>query len=59
MTMQISPSTYFTSFAQAILFRDASIDVVWREMAAVAVIGAFFFGGALWRFRGTIVVAQT
>jgi ABC-2 type transport system permease protein len=59
MTMQISPSTHFTSFAQAILFRDASIDVVWREMAAVAVIGALFFGGALWRFRGTIVVAQT
>lgn len=57
--MQISPSTHFVSFAQAILFRDASFLVVWRELAAFTVIGAAFFTGALMRFRETITVARS
>jgi ABC-2 type transport system permease protein len=59
MIMRISPSTHFVSFAQAILFRDASLAVVWRELAAFTVIGAAFFAGALLRFRETITVART
>lgn len=58
-TMQISPATHYTSFAQAILFRDASLAMVWRELAAFTVIGAAFFAGALLRFRKTIIVAQS
>ena len=54
--MQISPSTHFVAFAQAILYRGAGLDVVWPQFLAVAVIGALFFGLAILRFRS--VVAQ-
>ena len=49
--MEASPSTHFVSFAQAILYRGAGFDVVWREYAIVAVIGGLFFALALLRFR--------
>ena len=55
--MQVSPSTHFVSFAQAILYRGAGFDVVWPQFVAVALIGGLFFGLALLRFRS--VVAQT
>src|ERR1035438_5593978 len=54
--MQVSPSTHFVAFAQAILYRGAGIDVVWPEFLAVAVIGGLFFGLAILRFRS--VAAQ-
>jgi len=57
MVMQASPSTHFVSFAQAILYRGAGIDVVWPQFLAVGLIGGLFFGLALWRFRS--VAAQT
>jgi ABC-2 type transport system permease protein len=49
--MQASPSTHFVSFAQAILFRGAGIEVVWPQFLAVALIGGLFFGAAVLRFR--------
>ena len=55
--MQASPSTHFVSFAQAILYRGAGLDVVWPEFLAVALMGSFFFNLALLRFRR--VSAQT
>jgi ABC-2 type transport system permease protein len=55
--MQLSPSTHFVSFAQAILYRGAGLDIVWPQFVAVALIGGLFFGLALLRFRS--VAAQT
>ena len=52
--MKFAPSTHFVSFAQAILFRGAGFDVVWRDFATVALIGVVFFIGALLRFRKTV-----
>ncbi len=52
--MQLSLTTHFVTFAQAILFRGAGFTVVWPEFAAVAVIGLLFFGGALLRFRASM-----
>ncbi|HYM72870.1 MAG TPA: ABC transporter permease [Stellaceae bacterium] len=49
--MQVSPSTHFVSFAQAILYRGAGLGIVWPEFLAVALIGGLFFGLALLRFR--------
>jgi ABC-2 type transport system permease protein len=49
--MQVSPSTHFVSFAQAILYRGAGFDVVWPQFLAVALIGGLFLGLALLRFR--------
>ena len=57
IVMQASPSTHFVSFAQAILYRGAGLDVVWPEFLAVALMGGLFFGLALFRFRR--VSAQT
>ncbi len=50
-TMQVSPSTHFVSFAQAILYRGAGFGVVWPEFLAVGVVGGLFLGLALRRFR--------
>ncbi len=55
--MQVSPSTYFVSYAQAILYRGAGLDVVWPKYLAVALIGSLFLFLALLRFRK--VTAQT
>lgn len=52
--MQISPSTHFVAFAQAILYRGAGLDVVWTQFLAVAAIGALFFGLAILRFRSVV-----
>ncbi len=49
--MEASPTTHFVSFAQAILYRGAGIDVVWPEFLAVTLIGVVFFAVALLRFR--------
>ena len=49
--MQISPSTHFVSFAQAILFRGAGLSDVWPRFLATAVIAALFLGWAVMRFR--------
>jgi len=52
--MQVSPSTHFVSFAQAILYRGAGFGVVWPQFVAVAVIGGVFLALALMRFRRVV-----
>lgn len=51
MIMQASPSTHFVSFAQAILYRGAGLDVVWPKFLAVGVVGGLFLALAIMRFR--------
>jgi ABC-2 type transport system permease protein len=36
--VQIFPSTHYVNFAQAILYRDTGIEIVWRSFAAITVI---------------------
>lgn len=57
--MQFVPSTHFVNMAQAILFRDAGVDVIWPNLLATAAIGAVFFFAALLRFRKTITILTT
>jgi ABC-2 type transport system permease protein len=52
--MQVSPSTHFVSFAQAILYRGAGFGVVWPQFVAVALIGGVFLALALMRFRRVV-----
>jgi len=56
--MQLAPSTHFVSFAQAILYRGAGLELVWLELVAIAAIGAVFFAAALLRFRATVDVGR-
>jgi ABC-2 type transport system permease protein len=56
--MQGAPSTHFTSFAQAVLYRGAGLDVVWPQLAAMTVIGLLLFLVAVWRFRRTMSASR-
>jgi ABC-2 type transport system permease protein len=53
--MQASPTTHFVSYAQAILYRGAGLDVVWPHFLIVAALGALFLGLGLLRFRAVAV----
>jgi ABC-2 type transport system permease protein len=55
--MEVSPSTHFVSFAQAILYRGAGFDVVWPQFLMVAAVGGLFFALAVLRFRSSITQA--
>lgn len=52
--MQVSPSTHFVSLSQAILFRHASLELIWPELLALTSIGLAFFAIALGRFRKSL-----
>ena len=52
--MQFTPTIHFVSFAQAVLYRAAGLDIVWPELAALAAIAIESFGLSLMRFRTTI-----
>jgi ABC-2 type transport system permease protein len=52
--MLIAPTTHFVELGQAILFRGVGIDIVWKQFAALAAIGAILFYFSLARFRKTI-----
>jgi ABC-2 type transport system permease protein len=54
--MQFVPSTHYVSFSQAILYRGAGFDIVWRSFLAIAGIGSLFFLAALFRFRRAVVL---
>ncbi len=56
--MQVSPSTHFVAFAQAILYRGAGVGIVWPQIAIMAALGAVFFALALRRFRQSMATAQ-
>jgi len=49
--VQISPSTHFVAFTQAILFRGAGLSVVWPQFLIIFGIGALFFTVSFIRFR--------
>jgi ABC-2 type transport system permease protein len=57
--MQASPSTHFVSFAQAILYRGASLEVVWPQFVLVAGIAGLFLILSLVRFRSALSSASS
>ncbi|MFD2192286.1 ABC transporter permease [Pistricoccus aurantiacus] len=52
--MLAAPTTHFIELAQAILFRGASLGIVWPQLLALAVIGGVFFFIALSRLRKSL-----
>lgn len=52
--MLLAPTTHFVELGQAILYRGAGLDVVWRPFLALAIIGSALFALSLARFRKTI-----
>jgi len=55
--MEISPSTHFVKFAQSVLFRGAGLDLVWRQLLPIGLIGLALFSIAWLRFRRAIATA--
>ena len=56
--MQFMPTPHFVSFAQAVLYRAAGLDIVWPQLAALAAFSVGFFAISLTRFRTAIVSFQ-
>ncbi|MBO5722700.1 MAG: ABC transporter permease [Lentisphaeria bacterium] len=52
--MQAAPTTHFVEFCQAIIFRGAGMDVVWKPFAKLFVIGSILFVFSLQRFRKSV-----
>ena len=53
-----APTTYFVRLAQAILYRGAGFDVIWRDLLSMTGVGACFFSVALLRFRKAVTQTQ-
>jgi ABC-2 type transport system permease protein len=56
--MQFVPSTHFVSFSQAVLFRDATLQMVWFQLAAMLAIGSAYTAYTLVRFRKMLAAIQ-
>jgi len=52
--MSLAPTTHFTELGQAILYRGAGLDVVWKPFLALLLIGGVLFSLSLSRFRKTL-----
>lgn len=52
--MAATPTTYFVRVAQGILYRGASLAVVWHDLLAMLLVGSGFFTIALLRFRRAV-----
>jgi ABC-2 type transport system permease protein len=56
--MQFVPSTHFVSFAQAVLFRDATPAMVWPQIVKMLAIGMVYTVFTLSRFRAMLAQVQ-
>jgi len=56
--MQFVPSTHFVSFSQAVLFRDATLPMVWLQLTAMFAIGCAYTAYTLVRFRKMLAAIQ-
>lgn len=52
--MLAAPTTHFVELGQAILYRGAGLETVWKPFLALVLIGAVMFAGSLLRFRKAI-----
>lgn len=52
--MLAAPTTHFVEIGQAILYRGAGLETVWKPFLALALIGIAMFTGSLLRFRKAI-----
>lgn len=56
--MKIMPSSHFTKFTMAVLFRGADFSLVWKQIFAMSVIGVVFLSFSLMRFRSSISASK-
>ena len=56
--MQVVPSTHFVSFSQAVLFRNADLNMVWPDLTKMFLIGSVYTFFTLSRFRKMLTAIQ-
>jgi ABC-2 type transport system permease protein len=56
--MTVMPSSHFTQFAMAVLFRGAGLNLVWQPVVSMCLIGVVFLTLSLLRFRKSIAVGN-
>lgn len=54
----ISPLTYYSEFANAVVFRGAGLPLIWQQFAAMVVIGAVCFSCAMLRLRSQLAISR-
>lgn len=52
------PSRHYVSFMQAIVYRGADLDIVWKDFVTVLGLGAVFLGASLLLFRRSIATLR-
>jgi len=52
------PSRHYMAFAQAVVFRDADLSIVWPQLLIIIGLGAIFFTASLALFRRSIAVSK-
>ncbi len=52
--VRFAPTTQFVAMTQAVLFRDAGLDIVWPQLTVMTISGALFLTFALARFRSML-----
>lgn len=56
--MQLVPSTHFVSFSQAVLFRNATPEMVWPDLVKMLLIGGAYSVFTLSRFRKMLAAVK-
>jgi len=49
--MSLSPIHHYVDITFGVLFRGAGLDLLWRSVASLALIGIALFAAGTWRFR--------
>jgi len=49
--MHLSPLFYYTEMAYAILLKGAGLEILWKPMLQLALLGSVVFAFGVWRFR--------
>ena len=52
------PSRHYVSFMQAIVYRGAGLEIVWKEFLTVTVMGVTFLAGSLVLFRRSVATLR-
>lgn len=52
------PSRHYMAFAQAVVFRDADLDIVWPQLVTIMALGSVFFVASLALFRRSISLSK-
>jgi ABC-2 type transport system permease protein len=51
MIMAISPLRYYIDITYGVLLKGAGLDILWKSVGAMVLLGGGLFAFGMWRFR--------